>query len=440
MKLSKVADKDAVPNLLGTTASISSSLTPTYTPSIKNRTAAETITTTTTTTNGSDDQFEDDIKKAIEISLKESEKTVYYKKKEPVIVKKTVEEEEEEENLAAAIAASLQDLELSCKSFEYNSNELSSIDMENIQLFSTLMQHIRSVGGDVSGDNQINKLYTQIGTLQPKLVKTLDETSQKHGICTHYRHIKKNLRVKIDTFVALHGKLNNAVKAYDRLLEERLSRSAQCPYYPYPQQHSYPQNYNQQTPVVNPTVAPVNPTPSSTNTLYQPPYRQHPYVAAPVTLVQQQSYIATPVTPVQQQPYSAALAMSAQQQSYIASPVQQQLYAAVSAMPTQQQSYIATPAQQQAFITTPAQQQSYVPESTTPAQTYSAAPVQQYSTAPQRYTSATPVQQQAEYQQYQYPSVPTTAPRSDYYGNQSYYNPSQLQQKEPIEEAPLIEL
>lgn len=178
MKLSKVADKDVVPNLLGTTASISSSLTPTYTPSIKNR-AAETITTTTTT-NTSDDQFEDDLKKAIEMSLKESEKTVYYKKKEPVISKKSAEEEEEE-NLAAAIAASLQDLEISYKSFEYNSDELSSIDMENIQLFSTLMQRIRSVGGDVSGDKQINKLYTQIGSLQPKLVKTLDETSQKHG-------------------------------------------------------------------------------------------------------------------------------------------------------------------------------------------------------------------------------------------------------------------
>lgn len=183
VKLSKVADKDIIPNLLGTTASISSSLTPAYTPSIKNRTvvAAETITTTTAN-HVTDDQFEDDLKKAIEMSLKESEKPVYYKES---ITKKTVEEEEEE-NLAAAIAASLQDLQVSHTSLEYKNDALSSLDMENIQLFSMLMQRIHSNGGDVSGDKDINKLYTQIGTLQPKLVKTLDETSQKHGINANF--------------------------------------------------------------------------------------------------------------------------------------------------------------------------------------------------------------------------------------------------------------
>ncbi|KAI7894289.1 uncharacterized protein EV154DRAFT_98059 [Mucor mucedo] len=185
VKLSKVADKDAIPNLLGTTASISSSLTPTYTPSIKNRTAVAAETITTTTANQvTDDQFEDDLKKAIEMSLKESEKPLYYKKEE-VVVKKTAEEEEEEENLAKAIAASLQDLQVSHKSLEYNSDALSSLDMENIQLFSMLMQRIHLNGGDVSGDRDINKLYVQIGSLQPKLVKTLDETSQKHGINTN---------------------------------------------------------------------------------------------------------------------------------------------------------------------------------------------------------------------------------------------------------------
>lgn len=180
--------------MLGTSASISSSLTPAYTPSIKNKTAAETITTATTTTTTAtptDDQFEDDLKRAIEISLKESEQqkklSNYYVKKEPAIVsKKTKEEEEEEANLAAAIAASLKDLESSSSVVQtaYNINELSSIDMENIQLFSTLIHRVHAMGGDISGDTQINKLYTKIGALQPKLVKTLDETSQKHGSTT----------------------------------------------------------------------------------------------------------------------------------------------------------------------------------------------------------------------------------------------------------------
>jgi growth factor-regulated tyrosine kinase substrate len=127
------------------------------------------------------------------MSLKESEQSNYYYKENnispsitttAVLTKtKSKEEEEEEANLAAAIAASLKDMEYNNSPMtpKYNSNELSSIDMENIQLFSTLMQRVKSVSGDVSGDTQINKLYTQIGTLQPKLVKTLDETSQKHG-------------------------------------------------------------------------------------------------------------------------------------------------------------------------------------------------------------------------------------------------------------------
>jgi len=202
VKLAKVADKDTVPQLLGTPASISSSLAPTYTPSIKNKAQTTTTTTTTSNTNNSnssanDDQFEDDIKKAIELSLKESQQqqnlaSFYSSERKEVSAaantrNKTAGEEEEEANLAAAIAASLQDMKMSTTNTarddypKYNSNELSPIDMENIQLFSTLMQRVHSAANDVSGDTQINQLYTQIGTLQPKLVRTLNDTSQKHG-------------------------------------------------------------------------------------------------------------------------------------------------------------------------------------------------------------------------------------------------------------------
>lgn len=208
VKLAKVADRETVPHLLGTPSSISS-LTPAYTPSIKNKnattesnhmttTAAATCNSNTVATSGAEnDQFEDDIKKAIEMSLKESEqqKSVYpsgtiaeNNNNSTTVNKKSAEEEEEESNLATAIAASLQDMNASTQYYtttstlpKYNSNELSSIDMENIQLFSTLMQRVQSAGSDISGDVQINKLYTQIGTLQSKLVKTLDEANQKHG-------------------------------------------------------------------------------------------------------------------------------------------------------------------------------------------------------------------------------------------------------------------
>jgi growth factor-regulated tyrosine kinase substrate len=186
VKLSKVADKDVVPNLLAT-SSASSSLTPAYAPpSIKAKTAE-------TNNQQTDDQFDQDLKKAIELSLKESEqRSGFTKPKIQPVEQKQVnnkkEDEEDDPDLAAAIAASLQDMKMTSSSpmnssaQQYkNSNELSSVDMENIQLFSTLMNRVRSVNGDVSNDPQVNTLYTQIGALQPKLVHTLGEANSKHG-------------------------------------------------------------------------------------------------------------------------------------------------------------------------------------------------------------------------------------------------------------------
>ncbi|KAI8048481.1 hypothetical protein BDF21DRAFT_433495 [Thamnidium elegans] len=427
VKLSKVADKDAMPNLLGTSSSISSSLTPAYTPSIKTKTA-ETVTTATatmTTTPPPDDQFEDDLKKAIEISLKESEqqkKLSSYNKKDPVIVKKTKEEQEEEENLAAAIAASLKDMEIgsTVQSRTFNSNELSSIDMENIQLFSTLIQRVRSMGGDISGDSQINKLYTQIGALQPKLVKTLDDTSQKH-----------------DNFVQLHEKLNKAVKAYDNLLEQRLSNATHrnsVSYTPYYGTYNAPSTntpYNQAPSYTLPTTVS---SISQPDILYQSNYSQYPIISATP-----QQYNVVPSTP----------------QQYNAVPSTPQQYNTVSSTPQQYNTIPSTPVQQHYTADTPAQlpytstpiqpyTQSY-PTSTPPyAQPYTSTPITptpQFPITPITPVSSTATQpsqlQYTSYQQ-QFPSVPTTAP--EYYNSQPNYYNSQQQQKQPAEEAPLIEL
>ncbi|KAI9259698.1 hypothetical protein EDC94DRAFT_611833 [Helicostylum pulchrum] len=436
VKLSKVADKDAMPNLLGTSASISSSLTPAYTPSIKIKTA-ETVTTATATMTTTppppppDDQFEDDLKKAIEISLKESEQqkkiASYNIKKDPVIVKKTKEEEEEEENLAVAIAASLKDMEIgsAIQSRTFNSNELSSIDMENIQLFSTLIQRVRSMGGDISGDSQINKLYTQIGALQPKLVKTLDDTSQKH-----------------DNFVQLHEKLNKAVKAYDNLLEQRLSNAthrASVPYTPYYGTYNTPSTnppYNQAPSYTLPAAVSSTPQPDM---LYQSNYSQyptasvtpHPYNAIPSTL---QQYNVVPNTPQQ---YNAIPSTPQQYNDIPSTPVQQHY----TADRTAQLPYTSTPIQpytQPYTISTP----PYTQPSTTGTPITS---TQQFPVTPITPVSSTTLQpSQPQYTSYQpqFPSVPTTAP--EYYNNQpNYYNnqqQQQQQQKQPVEEAPLIEL
>ncbi|KAI8988563.1 hypothetical protein BDF20DRAFT_905080 [Mycotypha africana] len=186
----------------------------------------------------SSDQFDDDIKKAIELSLQEAEQqknkyssgytpssTSYNQQQPQQQITNGVSAVEEDPDLAAAIAASLRDMEISQQRTSnsqeenyrqqqqtpaINANDLTSVEMENILLFSTLMERVYATGGDVSNDNQINQLYTQIGALQPKLVKSLNETIRK-----------KN------AFIELHEKLTMVVKAYDKLLEERIAGTYQ---------------------------------------------------------------------------------------------------------------------------------------------------------------------------------------------------------------------
>jgi growth factor-regulated tyrosine kinase substrate len=206
-------------------------------------------TTSTTVNNNNHDDFDDDIKKAIELSLKEAEQqknsfgagyVAPTLQKEPQQQQEPVEDDPD---LAAAIAASLRDIEISKQQPQQpavRKDELSPVEMENILLFSTLMDRVYATGGDVSNDTQINQLYTQIGTLQPKLVKNLDETIRKRN-----------------AFIELHEKLNMAVRAYDRLLEERIAgvrqqqqQQQQNSYYNIPEQNYqqqplYHQQYNQ---------------------------------------------------------------------------------------------------------------------------------------------------------------------------------------------------
>lgn len=98
--------------------------------------------------------------------------------------------EEDDPDLAAAIAASLRDLEQSQDTGFYshqfsrqtiNPDDLSPLEMENIELFSVLMERIHASGRQVSSDEQVNHLYTQIGALQPKLLKSLDSTITKYS-------------------------------------------------------------------------------------------------------------------------------------------------------------------------------------------------------------------------------------------------------------------
>ncbi|VDC07032.1 unnamed protein product [Peniophora sp. CBMAI 1063] len=344
-------------------------------------------------------------------------------------------------------------------------NELSPLEADTIMTFSQTVETLAAQGGrDLGRYPALGELREKAAGLRPKMAVGLEDAGRKE-----------------DLLAEMNDKLAQAVKLYDSLLTEQLSRPrhSYVPQYGQPQQaygqpqqqtaYGQPQHqaygqpaYGQQQPIqpqqtgYQPSYTPAPPQqqqayapqrqPTQPYTPLQPQLtglqQQYPqHVASPPPLQQQQSYAPPP--PQQQQAY-APPPPPAQQQLTSSPPPSQPSYAPQSFAPPPPQPFAPQPPQPvmspppvqsspvQSFVpSAPPQTQAYAPSAPPPVMSPPPASVvspqqqswqqQSYApSAPQSYAPPPPAQQQQQQQQ------PTYAPPPQ---QQQYQQPQQQYQQ-----------
>ena len=341
--------------------------------------------------------FDDDLKKALEMSLEEAKGITSsgyvpqsQARKETPKPKSngTIREEEEDPDLKAAIALSLKEAEEQAKKhaanfkknaananglsssssqpfvMPKNDYELSIMEAENINLFSTLVDRLQhQAPGTILREPQIQELYEGIGKLRPKLARSLGETMSKS-----------------DALLDLHSKLSTVVRYYDRMLEDRLNTT-------YNQRNPGYPGYGMPSPAIAHHQSNMYPSmPAS-----QPPQMNHNPGGA------ENYYFSNAPA----EPYPAQQSMQPPQRSYSYSSQQAEPQPAYPSYPPTQQG----PPQQ---YNQPSSPQAYhqQAQAQTPSAYPQLPPVQQdqqqqpYPQIPQQHTGSS-VQQQSPYQQHQ---------------------------------------
>lgn len=164
-----------------------------------------------------EDGFDDDLKRALQMSLEEvkghsgsgyvpqsqlpPQRLPSLHNDKPGRINR--EDDDEDPELMAAIAASIKEMEEQKKKHAANLKqqtsggaipsssesvvlkneyELTPVEAENINLFSTVVDRLQNQPpGTILREPQIQELYESIGSLRPKLARSYGETMSKHG-------------------------------------------------------------------------------------------------------------------------------------------------------------------------------------------------------------------------------------------------------------------
>jgi hepatocyte growth factor-regulated tyrosine kinase substrate len=172
------------------------------------------------------------------------------------------------------------------------SHDLAPLESDTIMTFSQTIEQVQAQGGrDVSRSPAVAQLFDNANNLRPKLARSLDDAGRKEGTLTFVFYCLIALdpsMVPSELLTEMNDKLAQAVKLYDHILTQQVSRpiwrqqTASAPAQPF-NQWNYVRSPTSTQPTHTPMAEPLH-QPSSTYTspqAYQPPASDGPSHIAP---------------------------------------------------------------------------------------------------------------------------------------------------------------